>query len=595
MREFSTPPTYTVPDTGNLTDDVVRNARDRGDTVVLSRRVEGEWQDVTATEFLAEVTAAAKGLVASGVGPGDRVALISRTRYEWTLLDYAIWFAGAITVPIYETSSPEQIRWILEDSETSLAIVESATHQERVDVSRSELPELRTVLCLDDGDLDKLVAAGAGVADDEIETRRTSLGPASVATVIYTSGTTGPPKGCMLTHGNLMFELGVATDLLPELFEDEGSSTLLFLPLAHVFARIIQIGCIKMATRMGHSADVTNLVEDLGTFGPTFILAVPRVFERVFNSASQKAVADGRGRIFNQAASVAVSYSQAQDRSGPGPILRLRHALFDRLVYSKLRAALGGQTAYAISGGAPLGDRLAHFFRGIGVTVLEGYGLTETTAALTVNLPAAIKIGTVGKPLPGTSVRVADDGELLFKGGQVFPGYWHNDAATAASLDEDGWIHTGDVGEVDDEGFVRITGRKKEILVTAGGKNVAPAVLEDRIRAHVLVSQAMVVGEGKPFVGALVTLDAESLEVWKERHGKSGALTSLVSDADLLAEIQGAVDEANAAVSKAEAVRKFSVLAVDWTEETGELTPTLKLKRSLVMRRFYNEVESLYL
>jgi long-chain acyl-CoA synthetase len=383
--------------------------------------------------------------------------------------------------------------------------------------------------------------------------------------------------------------------LLEELFETEDASTLLFLPLAHVFARIIQIGCIKQGTKLSHSADIKNLVDDFAAFKPTFILAVPRVFERVFNTASQKAIADGKGRIFNQAASVAVAYSQALDRSGPGPFLRVRHSLFDKLVYRKMRDALGGRTTYAVSGGAPLGERLAHFFRGIGVTVLEGYGLTETTAALTVNKPSAMRIGTVGQPLPGTSVRVADDGELSFKGGQVFPGYWHNDQATAETLDDDGRLHTGDVGEIDDDGFVRITGRKKEILVTAGGKNVAPTVLEDKIRAHELISQAMVVGDGKPFVGALITLDTEALDLWKERNSKTGGLDVLVTDADLLTQIQGAVDEANAAVSRAEAVRKFSVLTVDWTEATGELTPTLKLKRSLVMRRFYDEVESLYL
>jgi long-chain acyl-CoA synthetase len=595
VREYSTPPTYAVPDLGNLTDDVVRNADERGDSVVLSRRVGAEWQDVTASDFLAEVVATAKGLVASGVEPGDRVALLSRTRYEWTLLDYAIWFAGAITVPVYDTSSTEQIRWILSDSTAGLIVAETPDHRARVEESRAELPHLGTVLCIDDGDVDKLVAAGTDVADEEIERRRTSLTPDSVATLIYTSGTTGRPKGCELTHGNFMFELGVAVLLLDELFETEGASTLLFLPLAHVFARIIQIGCIKQGTRMGHSADIKSLVDDLAAFQPTFILAVPRVFERVFNTASQKAIADGKGRIFHQAASVAVSYSQALDRSGPGPLLRLRHSLFDRLVYGRLRAALGGRTTYAVSGGAPLGERLAHFFRGIGVTVLEGYGLTETTAALTVNVPGAMRIGTVGKPLPGTSVRLTDDGELLFKGGQVFPGYWQNEQATAETLDSDGWLHSGDVGEIDDDGYVRITGRKKEIIVTAGGKNVAPTVLEDKIRAHELISQAMVVGDGKPFVGALITLDADALDLWRERNGRSESIDVLVNDADLLAEVQGAVDAANAAVSRAEAVRRFTILAVDWTEATGELTPTLKLKRSLVMRRYYDQVEALYL
>jgi long-chain acyl-CoA synthetase len=595
VREFAVPETYTVPETGNLTDDVVANGRDRADHVVMSRRVGSDWQDVTAATFLTEVQAAAKGLITAGVEPGDRVAIISRTRYEWTLLDYAIWFAGAVSVPVYETSSAEQIRWILADAEVHVAITETAQHRQRVDGIREALPTLNTVICLDDDNLTKLVAAGDAISDDDLESRRTSLTPSSVATLIYTSGTTGRPKGCMLTHANFMFELGVATQSLSVLFEEEDASTLLFLPLAHVFARIIQVGTVMRGTRLGHSADVKNLVADLGVFKPTFILAVPRVFERVFNTASQNAIADGKGRIFNQAATVAVSYSQALDRSGPGPLLRMRHAAFDRLVYRRLRAALGGRTTYAISGGAPLGDRLAHFFRGIGVTVLEGYGLTETTAALTVNLPDAIRIGTVGKPLPGTTVAVADDGELLFKGGQIFAGYWRNDEATRATIDADGWFHTGDVGEIDDDGFVRITGRSKEILVTAGGKNVAPAVLEDRIRAHPLVSQAIVVGDGKPFVGALITLDPEGLSAWLERHDKSVPIEQVVSDEDLLAEVQGAVDAANASVSRAEAVRKFSVLTVDWTEESGELTPTLKLKRNVVLRKHHAEVEALYL
>jgi long-chain acyl-CoA synthetase len=398
----------------------------------------------------------------------------------------------------------------------------------------------------------------------------------------------------MLTHGNFMFELGVATQSLDRLFAGEGASTLLFLPLAHVFARIVQVGAIKMRVRLGHSADIKNLVEDLGVFQPTFILAVPRVFEKVFNTASQRAAADGRGRIFDSAVRVSISYSQACDRSGPGPLLRARHALFDRLVFRKLRAALGGRTVYAISGGAPLGERLAHFYRGLGLPVLEGYGLTETTAALTVNLPDEQRIGTVGRPIPGTSVRVSDDGELLFRGGQIFRGYLHNEAATAETIDASGWFHTGDVGEIDDDGFVRVTGRKKEILVTAGGKNVAPAVLEDGIRAHALVSQCMVVGEGKPFVAALITLDGEALQAWSDQHGKSGGIAHLIDDPDLRAEIQQAIDDANAAVSRAEAIRKFAILPVDWTEETGELTPTLKLKRNVVMKAYHEQVEALY-
>ncbi len=398
----------------------------------------------------------------------------------------------------------------------------------------------------------------------------------------------------MLTHGNFMFELGSALADLPELFEGEDASTLLFLPLAHVFARIIQVGCVKAGVRLGHSADIKTLVADLGEFRPSFILAVPRVFEKVFNTASQRAAVDGRGAIFDRAASTAIAYSRSLDRGRTGPLLRARHLLFDRLVYAKLRAALGGRCAYAVSGGAPLGERLGHFYRGIGVSILEGYGLTETTAAITANRPGAQRIGTVGQPLGGTTIRVADDGELLVQGGQVMRGYWRNDAGTAEMIDAAGWLHTGDLGEIDDEGFVRVTGRKKEILVTAGGKNVAPAPLEDRVRAHHLVSQCMVVGDGRPFIAALVTLDPEAVALWAQHHGKPTDPAALTDDPDLLAEIQSAVDDANSLVSQAEAVRKFAVLPDDWTEEDGHLTPSLKLKRSFVERVVRDDIDRLY-
>jgi len=595
VREFSTPLTIELPDTGNLTDDVVRNAREAGSAVVFSRPVGGRWEDVTAAQFLGEVSAVAKGLVASGIEAGDRVALMSKTRYEWTLLDYAIWFAGAVTVPVYETSSAEQVEWILRDSGARAVVAESPAHVTRVAEVRSGLDELNHVWSLDDNAVDVLARLGADISDDDLEKRRTTATPLDLATLIYTSGTTGRPKGCMITHGNFMFELGVAVEELPELFADDDASTLLFLPLAHVFARIIQVGCVKKRVRMGHSADIKNLVADLGAFRPTFVLAVPRVFEKVFNTASQRATADGRGKIFDRAAETAIAYSRGLDKGRPSAAVRAQHAIFSRLVYSKLRAALGGQCRYAISGGAPLGDRLGHFYRGIGLTVLEGYGLTETTAAVTANLPEAHKVGTVGRPLPGTAVRVDDDGELLFRGGQVFAGYWGNEEATAEALERDGWFHTGDVGEVDDEGFVRITGRKKEILVTAGGKNVAPAVLEDRLRAHHLVSQVMVVGDGQPFIAALVTLDPESIPTWAESHGKSTRIGDLVNDPDLRAELESAVEEANKAVSKAESIRKFTILEDDWTEEGGQLTPSLKLKRNVVMREFRDEVAALYL
>ncbi|WP_104107314.1 AMP-dependent synthetase/ligase [Nocardioides sp. 616] len=594
MREFATPLTTEMPSTGNLTDDVVNNAREAADAVVFSRNTGDAWLDVTAAEFLAQVQDVAKGLIAAGIEVGDRVALISKTRYEWTLLDYAIWFAGAVTVPIYETSSSFQIRHILADSGARAVVAETPEHVARIVSVRAELEELHHVWSLADNALDVLTQLGQDISDEALEKRRTTATPLDLATLIYTSGTTGEPKGCMLTHGNFMFELGVAVDELDELFSD-GASTLLFLPLAHVFARIIQIGVVKRRVRLGHSADIKNLVADLGEFQPTFILAVPRVFEKVFNSASQNAAADGKGRIFDRAAEVAIAWSRAMDKGRPSIALRVQHALFTRLVFKKLEAALGGRCFHAVSGGAPLGERLGHFYRGIGLTILEGYGLTETTAALTVNLPGAHKVGSVGRPLGGTTVRVADDGELLFKGGQVFAGYWNDEAATAIAVDRDGWFHTGDVGEIDDEGFVRITGRKKEILVTAGGKNVAPAALEDRLRAHPLIDQCIVVGDGQPFIGALITLDPETVPAWATAQGRTGGLTALIDDPALRAQIDAAVEDANKSVSRAESIRKYTILSAEWTEEGGQLTPSLKLKRSVVMREFREDVEALYL
>jgi len=596
VREFSTPLTMEIPATGNLTDAVVGHARDAAESVMFSRPRSAGWEDVTAAQFLAEVSAVAKGLIAAGIEPGDRVALISKTRYEWTLFDYAIWFAGAVTVPIYETSSADQISWILQDSAARAVVAESPAHLARIAGVRGGLDHLNHVWSITDNAVTVLRRLGEDVSDDDLEKRRTAATPLDLATLIYTSGTTGRPKGCMLTHGNFMFELGVAVDELEELFGDD-SSTLLFLPLAHVFARIIQVGAVQARTRLGHSADIKNLLTDLQDFQPTFILAVPRVFEKVFNTAAQKATADGKGAIFARAAECAIAYSRGLDlpRGRASLPVRAQHALFDRLVYGKLRAALGGSCVHAVSGGAPLGDRLGHFYRGIGLTVLEGYGLTETTGALTVNVVGATKIGTVGRPIPGTSVRVADDGELLFRGGQVFAGYWANEEATAEALERDGWFHTGDVGEVDDEGFVRITGRKKEILVTAGGKNVAPAPLEDRIRAHPLVSQCIVLGDRQPFIAALVTIDPESFPAWAEAHGKRGSIAELVDDPDLRAEIEAAVEEANRTVSRAESIRKFTILPRDWTEEAGQLTPSLKLKRNVVMRECKDEIAELYL
>jgi long-chain acyl-CoA synthetase len=594
VREYSAPLDVDVPTTGNLTDDVVANAGEAPDAVVFSRRAGEGWHDVSTTEFLHEVRGVAKGLVAAGIEVGDRVGLISKTRYEWTLVDYAIWFAGAVTVPIYETSSADQVEWILGDSAAVAVIAETPEHTNRIEERRPGLGHLRQVWALDDDAVEQLRRLGDGVPDDELERRRTTATPLDLATVIYTSGTTGRPKGCALTHGNFMTELDVAVSELQDLFETDDASTLLFLPLAHVFARIVQIGAVKARARLGHTADIGRLLPDLAEFRPTFLLAVPRVFEKVFNTASQRATAAGRGRLFERAAETAIAYSRALDRGRVPVAVRARHALFSRLVYGRLRAALGGRCRYAVSGGAPLGDRLGHFYRGIGVTVLEGYGLTESTAALTVNRPDALKIGTVGQPLPGTAVRVADDGELLFRGGQVFAGYWGNEEATREVLDRDGWFHTGDLGEIDEEGFVRITGRKKEILVTAGGKNVAPSLLEDRVRAHALVSQCLVVGDGRPFIAALVTIDPEAFGEWAASHDKTGAVAANVGDPDLRAEVQQAVDQANAAVSRAESIRAFTILADDWTEEGGQLTPSLKLKRHVVLAQHRRDIADLF-
>jgi long-chain acyl-CoA synthetase len=594
VLEFAVPALVPEPSHGNLATLVVRKAAEQSDHVLFSRRVGGGWHDVTAGQFKDDVDEVARGLVAAGIEAGDRVALMSRTRYEWTVVDFAIWTAGAITVPIYETSSAEQIAWILRDSGSVACVVETPTHAAALSSVRDQLTELKDVWQIDAGGLADLGVAGADVPDDELAARRAAAGPHDVATLIYTSGTTGRPKGCELTHANFMALADNAVAKLGQVVSADGASTLLFLPLAHVFARFIQVLAITAGARMGHSADVKNLLPDLADFQPTFLLSVPRVFEKIYNSAEQTAQADGKGRIFNLAAATSIAWSEAQQDGGAGIWLTARHRLFDALVYSRLRARLGGKIQYAVSGGAPLGARLGHFFRGAGITVLEGYGLTETTAPSTVNRPDAIKVGTVGQPLPGVAIRVAHDGEVLIKGHNVLRGYWNNPTATEGAV-RDGWLHTGDLGELDDEGFLRITGRKKEIIVTAGGKNVAPSVLEDRVRAHALVSQALVVGDGKPFIAALITLDAEMLPTWAANHGKAGlTVDQAIDDPDVHAELQRAVDDANAAVSKAESIRKFRVLAVDFTEESGHLTPSLKLKRNLVMKDFGDQVDELY-
>jgi long-chain acyl-CoA synthetase len=595
VQEYSVPPLVTIGDAANLTDLVWDGATEAPDTVQFSRRTGDGWEDVTCAGFRAEVVALAQGLVATGIEPGDRVALMSRTRYEWTLVDFAIWAAGAVTVPIYETSSAEQVEWILADSGAVACVAETAAHGVTVASVRDRVATLRHVWLIEEGALDGLVEAGRPVDPARIEETRHTAGADDLATLIYTSGTTGRPKGCMLTHRNLYFNAANAVAAIPELFH-EGAATLLFLPLAHSFARLIQNAVVQARCRMAHTADVKNLVPALQEFQPTFVLAVPRVFEKVYNTARQRAHADGRGAIFDRAERTAVAYSEALDSpGGPGLLLRAEHKLFDTLVYGKLRAALGGRCTHAISGGAPLGARLGHFFRGIGLTILEGYGLTETAPAVAANLPTATRMGTVGRPQPGVTVRIDDDGEILIKGDLVFRGYWNAPEATAEALDADGWFHSGDLGTLD-EGYLRITGRKKEIIVTAGGKNVAPAVLEDRLRAHPLISQSVVVGDGQPFIAALVTIDEEAWPKWLATNGRpaEASVADLREDEVLCTEIQRAVDEANGAVSRAEAIRAFRILPRDWSEETGEITPSLKVKRNVVLKQYADEIAAIY-
>ncbi|WP_018654840.1 AMP-dependent synthetase/ligase [Actinomadura flavalba] len=594
MREFSVPALVEVPGATNLTETPFARAQEAPGTIVVRRKSGESWSAVTAREFAQEVGEVAKGLIAAGIEPGDRVALMSRTRYEWTVLDYAIWAAGAVVVPIYETSSSEQVAWIVGDSGAKGIFAESDKHLAAVAEVRAELTSLAHVWGIDAGDVAALAASGAQVSDETLTERRTVRQGADLATLVYTSGTTGRPKGCEISHANLVSTARNAIQgALSEVTVD-GSSTLLFLPLAHVFARLIQVGVVEAGIVLGHS-DIPNLLPDLGSYQPTFLLAVPRVFEKVYNGAEQKAIAGGKGKIFAAAAATAIAYSEALATGRPGVGLKAKHKVFDVLVYGKLRQAVGGKVQFAVSGGAALGERLGHFFRGVGITILEGYGLTETTAPATVNRPSAIKVGTVGQPIPGVTVRIAEDGEVLVQGINVFGGYWNNDAASKEAL-ADGWFHTGDLGSLDDDGFLKITGRKKEILVTAAGKNVAPAPLEDRLRASPLISQCLVVGDGRKFISALITLDEEGLGPWKEQHGKPAAMTvdELREDPDLVAAIEKAVEDANRSVSKAEAIKKYQILGVDFSEEAGHMTPSLKVKRHAVIKDFADEIEALY-
>ena len=594
MNQISIPPLVPAATAGNLTNLIAERAWFEPERITMSRPLGEGWQPVTAREVDEEVRATAKGLIAAGIQIGDRVAIMARTRYEWTILDFATWYAGAVVVPIYDTSSAEQIDWILNDSHSVAIIVETPALR---DLVQTVIPShTRQVWTMTDDVLSILREAGKNIGDDEIERRRNAVTPASLATLIYTSGTTGKPKGVQLTHANFLSETGNVAQGASELFLKPGGSTLLFLPVAHVFGRMVQIGAIASGLHLAHCSDpVTRLPMDLASFKPTFVLAVPRIFEKIYNGAEARAEAAGKGKIFKKAADVAIAYSEALDKKGMSPVLKFKHAIFDKLVYSKIRAGMGGNVEAAISGGAPLGVRLGHFYRGAGVTILEGYGLTETTAGATLNLFGAHRVGSVGKPVPGTSVKIADDGEVLLRGPIVMDGYWQNNAANAEVFDGERWFMTGDLGKLDDEGFLYIVGRKKEIIVTAGGKNVAPAVLEDRLRSHPLVSQCMVVGDNQPFIAALVTIDPDALKVWVVNNKKDGAsINDLINDPDLIAVVQTAVDEANKAVSKAESIRKFTILPVDFTIAGGHLTAKLSVKRHVVAKEFAQEIDALF-
>ena len=593
MNEITIPAIIPAAVAGNLTNLISERAHFEPERVLVSRPMGDRWQAVTAKEYEEEIKAVAKGFIAAGVNFGDRVAIMAKTRYEWTVLDFAIWYAGAVPVPIYETSSAEQVDWILTDSGAVAIVVETPALAELV---KPVMPATcKNIWNITYNALATLTHEGKGVSDDEITKRREKLKPETLATLIYTSGTTGKPKGVQLTHGNFLSECGNVVNGASDLFLKPGGSTLLFLPVAHVFGRMVQIGSITAGLHLAHCSDLTKLPADLASFKPTFVLAVPRIFEKIYNGAEAKADAAGKGKIFHKAAEVAIAYSKALDTKKISPLLKLQHGLFDKLVYSKIRAGLGGRVEAAISGGAPLGERLGHFYRGAGVRVLEGYGLTETTAGATLNLTAAHRVGSVGKPIPGTTIKIAEDGEVLIKGPIVMQGYWQNDAANKEVFDSNGYFKSGDLGKIDEEGYLSIVGRKKELIVTAGGKNVAPAVLEDRLRSHPLISQCMVVGDNKPFIAALITIDPDAIKPWAVANKKEGAsIADLAKDSTLQAVIQTAVDETNKAVSRAESIRKFIILPVDFTIAGGHLTAKLSVKRHVVAQQFAREIDELF-
>ena len=597
MRELSVAANIPPVTAGNVTDQIEDLFARNPNFPSISIQTDDEWKTITAAEFRDLVRNVAKGLIADGLQPGDRIAIFSRTRYEWTVADYAIWYAGCVTVPIYETSSPEQVEWIISDSHVVATFFEAQRTTLAFQPIAAQVPHMTHSYIFGDDVLTELALKGASISDSDLESRRTAAGPNDPATLIYTSGTTGRPKGCIVTHGNLIAEVDTLVKAVPEVFDVPEASTLIFLPLAHVFGRLIQVAMLRGEVTIGHCPNPAALLKDLGSFKPSFLLAVPRVFEKVFNGSAAKAheASPIKGKIFDRAAAVAIAYSEALDHGHVSKGLTLQHGLFDKLVYSKLRHAMGGRVTHAISGGAALGARLGHFYRGIGLIILEGYGLTETTAGSTLNLPKSLKIGSVGRPLPGTGVRIESDGEVLLKGPHVFSGYWNNEAATAEVMTSDGWFRTGDIGELDGEGFLRITGRKKELIVTAGGKNVAPAVLEDRLRANPIISQCVVVGDNKPFIGVLVTLDQDALpQILAANNIESAPMAELVDNANVRELVQKAVNVANEAVSNSEAIKKFVILPEDLTIDNGYLTPKMSIRRHLIVQDFANDIEGLY-
>lgn len=594
MQTFTTPGEQAVPAADNAVSLLARRAGGDPDSAALSYRVGDQFESITVGEMQATVNGLAAGLLSLGLHKGDRVAIFCSTRYEFTLLDYAIWAAGAAGVTIFPTSSVEQVEWIIGNSESVVLICETPEMKAMYEEVSERLPACRHVLVIEDGAMAQLLDAATDLLRTEVERRSEEITHDDLATLVYTSGTTGRPKGVMLTHGNLAYGLAQLDVTVPAMMR-KGERTLLFLPLAHIASRSVQITSITAGVHIYFASSVDALLEELAMVKPTWLFAVPRVFEKVYNGAVQKAQSEGKGAIFERAVNVAIAYSEGIARGKIGLATRLQHALFDRLVYSKLRPVFGGDLVYAISSAAPLGDRLGHFYRGIGLTPVEAYGLTETAGASNINTTEVQRIGTVGRPLPGTSIGIADDGEVMIKGGGVMAGYWKNEQATKEAIEPDGWFHSGDVGELDEEGYLRITGRKKEILITAGGKNVAPAVLEDRLRASALISQCLVVGDAQPFIAALVTIDEDSLPAWAEAHDKpSASLADLLDDTDLTDAVQAAIDGANEAVSRAESIREFRILPQDLTVEGGELTPTLKVKRSVVLEQYSDVVDDIY-